>query len=239
MLICSRWQWNRYKYKVQLVDTFKLHSSVEPIKLPISDSNNTEFKSLLHQKVSVSGQYDYEHQMIVLNRKHKSGPGYWLLTPLRINGSNQSVIISRGFIPFSDREKKDWEKYNEKKDTVNLLGVLQPTTAHRTFLAPKAALEDINGEQKEWTEKWRYPDIEEIAKQFPYPLVDKIFIQRIAEKNPDSFPAQSISINVPPSTHFGYTFEWIILTFITLMFGFVSQAYPNFIFRKGRTTEKN
>ena len=44
--------------------------------------------------------------------------------------------------------------------------------------------------------------------------------------NEPIFPKESISIQVPPQTHYGYTFEWIILAMITLFISFFAQKYP-------------
>lgn len=219
MLRASAWQWERYKFKVALVETYKSNTAAIAVPLAQNELPDT-YDSLLNRKVTLSGTYDFDHEMIVLNRTSASGPGYWLLTPLKIDGSNLSIIVSRGFIPFADRTPDTWEKYSfNSHETLN--AVVQKTIPHR-FLVSAAA----NVEHGTFQRQWAYADIGTISKQLPYPVIDTIFVQRLGGPPRGMFPAEDISVDVPPSTHFGYTFEWIFLAIATLVIGFLMQAFP-------------
>jgi protein SCO1 len=222
MLRCSAWQWERYKEKKLLVETYKDNTISPALDFPFDDSREYEYKDLLHQKVKVEGHYDFLHQIIISNRKHATGPGFWLITPLRLSGTQKHVLVSRGFIPFADRSKESWEKYNFEQK-VSIEAVVQPTVPARSFLTPRNP--EI-GEENLWQDIWLYPDLEKIAKQFPYEIITPVFLQKLGGPPNGMFPAESISIQVPPSTHFGYTIEWIILAIATLTIGFLLQAFP-------------
>ena len=60
----------------------------------------------------------------------------------------------------------------------------------------------------------------------PYPTLETVFIQRLGGTALGRYPEESVQIQVPPSTHFGYTFEWGILAVVTLTAGFLLQAFP-------------
>ncbi len=217
MIWCSQWQWQRYKFKVSLVETYKNNSTSPSLNFPASDN----FESVLNRKVEVSGSYDYSHQIIIANRKNKVGPGYWLMTPLKLKDDTRSVLVSRGFIPYADAKREDWEKYSfVTKETFQ--AVVQPTVAHRSPLAPEPKSELSTT----WSEKWLYPDLEKIAKQFPYPIITSVYLQRLGGPPNGYFPAESVTIEVPPSTHFWYSIEWVFLACGTLTISFLLQAYP-------------
>ena len=185
-------------------------------------NNEESLKSVLYRKVHLSGTYDFDHQVIITNQRDKTGPGHWLLTPLKIDNSPNSVFVSRGFIPFSDGESTAWAKYNviahESFDAV-----VQPSVRHRVLLAPGSKTSSLEGT---WIEKWLYPDIEHIAKQLSYPVLTTVFLQRLDGPVSGYFPSEALTIEVPSSTHFGYTIEWIILAVGTLTMAFFLQAYP-------------
>ncbi len=222
MVRCSLWQWERYHYKLKLLETYSENSVSMPLPFPSSGTSAEDFSAILHRKVRLSGRYDFSRQLIIANQRHETGPGYWLMTPLQIDGSERYVLVSRGFIPFVDRTRETWEKYNFSS-TDEFDAVVQPTVPHRSFLAPDNP--DI-GPGDEFNERWLYPDLAKMKAQFPYEIITNVFVQRLGPPPHGLFPAESITVHVPPSTHFGYTFEWLILAAATLAGGFLLQAYP-------------
>lgn len=227
MLRAATWQWSRYLYKVQLGEAYRTHAQSPALHLPLEGVSATDFQPVLHRKVHVTGSYDFEHQMIVLNRRHVTGPGYWLLTPMKIQGSEKYVIVSRGFIPFQDATAESWQKYNFSSQE-EFDAIVQPTIASRTFF--EGSTFGVKNKQETsdsgFQQKWLYPDVEKIAKQLPYPVITSVFLQHFGTPPIGMFPAESVSIDVPASTHYGYTIEWIFLAIATIVIGFLLQAYP-------------
>lgn len=221
MFYLSTWQWERYKWKVDLVNSYRTNSEAQAIPFPLGGRSKEDFAEVINRKVKISGSYDFSRQMIVQNRRHASGPGFWLLTPFKIDRSESYVIVSRGFIPFADRTPEDWQKYNFKQEE-EFEAVVQKTVDQMNFVAPKSK---NNLSENSFTEKWLYPDMKEIAKQLPYPVITEVYLQRLGKPPVGTFPAEAISIQVPPSTHFGYTIEWALLGLMTLLIGFGLQAF--------------
>ena len=220
MVRASVWQWDRYLFKKDLLATYEQNSESPPLPFP-SDSPEAR-ETALNRKVEVSGRYDYQHEMIILNRRHASGPGHVLLTPM-LREDGEAVLVTRGFIPFADREPQTWEKYRAAEGEVTVQGVLTPGVPHRSLLAPNSKL---GSSDKAFVRTWLYPDLSKIAEQLPYPVLTEVYVQKIGEPIGGEFPAEFIDVKVPPSTHFGYTIEWALLALATLILGFVLQAFP-------------
>lgn len=218
MVWASTWQWERYLKKVELVKTYGEHSKSLPLELPLDTG---EFESVFDRKVKIRGTFDYEKQVIVTNRKEVSGPGHLLLTPLKLEDSDKRIIVSRGFIPFEDREPKDWEKYNFEEN-VEIYGVVKPSVDSMLF-APSNPDANL---QKPFARIWYFPEIGKMAQQLPYPVVSEIYLQKIGAPPKGEFPSEYIRIEVPPQTHFGYTIEWAVLAVVTLLLGFIMQVMP-------------
>lgn len=221
MFWASSWQWQRYHEKTALIDTYSADAEVQPLAFPIRQVAKNSYSDIVDRRVRVRGQYDFKHQVIVTNRKGAAGPGHWLLTPLKIEGSELTVIVSRGFIPFEDRTPETWTKY-DFAEMEEFDAVVKPS-AEQLFLGPRNP--EVGGNQAFQT-IFFFPEVSKFAKQLPYPLIPDIFLQRIGPPPVGEFPAQSILVEVPPSTHFGYTFEWILLGLATLVLGFLAQAFP-------------
>lgn len=221
MLWCSRWQWGRYQEKKALIATYE-QNTVDPVApFPVSARTAEDFSPLINRRVHLTGRYDLTRQLIVTNKKHASGPGHWLFVPFILDGSEHAVLLSRGFIPFADRSPAEWKKYDvPERDSFD---AVVKATKVPWKLGPKNPAVTPNGE---YQTRWFFEEVEKMAQQLPYPTITPVFLQRIGQPALGDFPAQAISIDVPPSTHFGYTIEWALLAFATVSLGFLYQAYP-------------
>ncbi|HMO16906.1 MAG TPA: SURF1 family cytochrome oxidase biogenesis protein [Oligoflexia bacterium] len=213
MLTASRWQWVRYREKIELEEQLRSLSDKSVISIVDLIRNNPPKP---YTKVKVTGKYDLQNQHIIINRRHKFGSGSWLITPIKIEGIDEHILISRGFIPYSERTVDDWKKYDENGE-IEVFGVTQNSIGKRSSLSPSAKTPHEN--------RWLYPDLQLMQKAFPYSINKEFFLQRLGHGMVKDFPAEDISIDVPSSTHFWYTFEWIILAITTLVVAFLIQLF--------------
>lgn len=61
----------------------------------------------LYRPVSLRGVWQSAHTVYLDNRPMKGRSGFWVLTPLALQGSGQMVIVQRGWVPrdFNDRAR--------------------------------------------------------------------------------------------------------------------------------------
>jgi surfeit locus 1 family protein len=69
--------------------------------------------SLADRPVVVRGEYDRSREIVLRNHVYRDSPGVWLVTPLRIAGSDSVVLINRGFVPAPDAVTADLDSLNE------------------------------------------------------------------------------------------------------------------------------
>ncbi len=214
MLKASSWQWGKYKEKTKLLKTYEHNYEAREIE------DYTKLEINLYRKVILLGEFNYENQFLIANRKDITGPGFWLLTEFKLRNQkkiniNKSIIVSRGFIPFKDRD--NLEKYNYNQPNL-IQAVIQKSIPQKSFLSPS---------ESKNKHIYLYPDINKICIKHAINCVDTTYYaQKIKMAKEPIFPKESISIQVPPSTHYGYTFEWIILALITLFLSTFAQLYP-------------
>lgn len=228
MLRASFWQWERYKEKIALLATYKSNNTNIAVEFPVKDfteenlnpiKENELVEKLLNKKVSLSGEFDFSKEVIVLNRRDATGPGYYLLAPFKIDNSSQYIIVSRGFIPFSDRLPESWKKY-DKNPQAKIEAVLKKSVQQKSSFGPS---NPEVGTGQPFANIWYFEEIEKMAKQLPYPVITSVLLQQLNPTN--DFPKEAISIEVPPTTHFGYTFEWIFLAILTQIISFLIQCF--------------
>ena len=70
------------------------------------------------QRVNVSGTYDFDHEIALINRSRDGAPGVNILTPLRLPGRDTAVIVNRGWVYSPDGATIDLTKWREPPGAV-------------------------------------------------------------------------------------------------------------------------
>jgi len=165
----------------------------------------------------VSGEYDFENQVVIRNQYNGDQPGYHLFTPLLFSGT--AVFVDRGWIPADgNATPADWRKYDETGE-VTVKGQIRIGQAKPAFGGVADAL-PADGSPL-WV--WNNADIEQIKRQVPYPALD-VFIQPDVDVNDDVPPIPyQPEVELTEGPHFGYALQWF--TFATILF----VGYPFYL----------
>ena len=167
MLSASRWQWHRHLWKQKIIETLDANLNL-PITsiLSIVPSNKADWANLIHRRVSVSGEYDFEHEFTLRNRRLQDAfAGVHVITPLKIADSNppQYVLVDRGFVPLA-KSSKDLRSQYQKSTNGSFTGLIKDTMPRKIF----SPADPEAGPGLPWVDAWLRVDIENIQKQLPY-----------------------------------------------------------------------
>lgn len=102
----GRWQMSRAEYKQHLAEAMAARAQEPPL-----DNGALLKRDLLaedvHRRVSLRGRWLAEHTVYLDNRPMHKRPGFWVYTPLELDGSSKVLLVQRGWIPrdFADRAR--------------------------------------------------------------------------------------------------------------------------------------
>ena len=111
---------------------------------------------------TAQGQLDYARQVAIRNQNFQGQPGYHLVTPLLIAGSEKAVLVNRGWIPADQVDPATWRRLDEQ-ETGPHFGILQPTRRRPDGTVSAIPQDTVTG--------WYRLDIEAIGQTLPYPLL--------------------------------------------------------------------
>lgn len=99
-LVCAwlgQWQWSRYEDKAARADRIEAHYGADPV--PVTDVLTDKPLPVERQwtKVTATGEYLPDEQLLVRNRPLKGTYGYEVLVPLRLEGGER-LIVDRGWV---------------------------------------------------------------------------------------------------------------------------------------------
>lgn len=254
MVRASYWQWERHLAKQDYIARMGARLAEEPTPLLslIGDGSPTA-EDLAYRRVTVTGTYDFEREMVLRNRRLEEESGVYVLTPLRLTGTDRIIIVNRGFLPL--QYQNDRARFRATPEVTLLTLVKEPLT--QRLFAPS---DPPTGPGLPWVDAWLRVDLAKMQAQLPY-KVEPFYLEIMDSPDPSaaqdkivttsagreellvmgmaplgehtrtardisSYPVAVFDTVIPPGRHFGYVFEWAIMAIVTLLICFVIQLRP-------------
>lgn len=100
------WQLNRAQQKLDLQARIEAQGQLPPWQM--ADLLGTDDAlAAVHRRVRLRGEWVASASVYLDNRQMNARPGFFLVTPLRLQGSSRAVLVQRGWVPrdFTDRNR--------------------------------------------------------------------------------------------------------------------------------------
>jgi cytochrome oxidase assembly protein ShyY1 len=226
MPILGQWQVNRY-HETQAANkkaAARAAASPVPLRVALPDSTNlADGTKLDGQRVTETGTYDLEHQILIDLKSYKGHPGYHVLTPLRTE-DGRAVLVARGWVPQETAVDAPRPKPIAPTETVSIEGRVRATQV-RGALGPKASAQGT-------LDVMTRVDIARIAQQIPYRLTP-VYLELLNQDPPASTDLSIIEAQTRDAgTNLSYAMQWFLFTIIGLI------AWPIIIRREAGRRQK-
>ncbi len=206
------WQVQRLTEKERLIAAVAARFEQPPVELPpIAEWSATDSEQFDYRPVAVAGTYMPEATVLVFTslgeaRGPHAGPGYWVMTPLRLPAGG-TVFINRGFVPQSARETFA-AGGSPESGLVSLAGIARLGEAIGSFTpAPDLAM------RIDWV---RNPTrLATVAGRLEAPVAP-VYID-LPAGSPGALPQGGETVLDFPNNHLGYVVTW---------FGFAALVPP-------------
>jgi surfeit locus 1 family protein len=191
------------------------HVALERRGLPPVDLNIARGPSLEPQRMATAtGWYDHDHAFILRGRVEREVPGVQVVTPLRLAGRAEAVLVNRGFVPAADAATPEPGAIN-RVDSVTVRGIVLevPVSADTG-----ARLEFRGGVS------WRRLDLHAARALLPYPVLDVYVHVTDPEPRPAGGPRHPVPAVLPAlddGPHLSYMIQWFGIAAAALGFGIV------------------
>lgn len=103
-MMLGQWQTRRAVEKETIGATMAARASAPPLRLQGAPQAIGEVE---YRRVAAAGELVDEWTVYLDNRPYKGSPGFYVLTPLRLGGSDMHVLVARGWVrrDMSDRTR--------------------------------------------------------------------------------------------------------------------------------------
>ena len=204
------WQIERGNAKKLIMNEFENNIKKEP-EFINEDSKKWD-------RVYAKGRWDDSKQILIDNVINNGIAGYKVLTPLRINETDQLILVDRGWI------KRN--KYREIIPDIELMEISENVTGILESPELGLVLSD-NLVSENWPKVSQTKNLEIISKEYDETIYPMILLADPLLKNSLEY-IKITPTNMTPIKHYGYSAQWflmfIVLCLMYIWYGFKKNA---------------
>jgi len=200
----GQWQLRRAAQKQALQASLDQKKELPPLShaalLASQENINT---ALVDRRIELSGRWLNQQTVYLDNRPMNAKPGFWVMTPLLLTGTDKVVLVQRGWIPRNFGDRTALAQIETPNKTVTLLGRMAPAPAK--LYAFKGA--DTGSIRQNL-------DIPTFAAETGLPLIPALVIQ--IDPASEGLLRDWAAPNTGVDKHYGYAFQWFGLCALVL-----------------------
>ncbi len=204
------WQIGRAEEKESFLKKQKLSAGKSLLKLEI----DIDLETIRYRQTKLTGYYQATKQYLIDNQIVKGRAGYFVMTPFKIQGINQSVLVNRGWVALNkDRRILPDVSVSETKRII--IGRVN----HFPVVGIRLAGAEIPTEG--WPSVVQVVDSQVLATKLGYSLFP--FQIELEKAMPDGYHREwKKNTLMPPEKHIAYAVQWfgLALTLTVLFIGF-------------------
>jgi surfeit locus 1 family protein len=194
------WQLSRAAQKVALQDALTRRAELPPLDSAALAHDAAEEESQLYRRIVVQGRWMDEATVFLDNRQMNGRPGFYVVTPLRLAGADDAVLVQRGWVPRDAQERTRLPAIASAPGVVRIEGHVA---------RPPSRLFEFSG-----TESGRIRqnlDPAEYAREIGVRLRPVSVVQEATPTPDDGLSRQWPRPAVDVQKHYGYAFQWFAL----------------------------
>lgn len=201
-IVCIRlgvWQLDRRGQRLARNAAIEASLSLPPAVLPDDLDTATDLE---YRRSRARGTYDPTGEIYLSNRSLDGVAGVHVVTPLRLEGRDEVLLVDRGWI--SDSElRSDSAERRSVAEPVEVEGLLLPSQREPSlaFLGDRVP---APGDPP--LAIWRALYIPGIRRQLSSPVLDVYLLQESAAGDDEPIPAPELDLTQGP--HLGYAVQW-------------------------------
>jgi len=195
------WQLRRAAQKIALQDALDSRAKLTPLTAIELARTPEQVEPQHYRPVHLRGQWLPQRNVFLENRQMNGRVGFYLVTPLRLEGGPAVVLVQRGWVPRDLRDRTLLPPIASPVGTVDVDGHIAPPPARLYEFAPSTS-----GVIRQNL------DLGEFALETGLPLAPLSVLQADSPGNTgDGLLRQWPRPAVDVQKHYGYAFQWFAL----------------------------
>jgi surfeit locus 1 family protein len=198
------WQLNRAAQKLALQAALESREA-QPELLSTELANSSAAAEPQHyRRTRLKGQWMASHTVFLDNRQMNDKPGFFVVTPFKLSGSNEAVVVQRGWAPRNFVDRAALPAVPTPSGEVEVMGLIAPPPS-RLFEFSGAA----PGPIRQNLDLLAYAaEVDTTLKQLSILQSDDPATNTAADGLLRQWPRPATGVQ----KHYGYAFQWFALS---------------------------
>jgi surfeit locus 1 family protein len=204
----GRWQLSRAAQKEALQAEIDAQNRLPAIDLS-GAGTAADLLALAHRQASVRGHWLPARTVFLDNRQMHGQPGFFVVTPLQLQGSAAVLLVQRGWVPRNFIDRAALPKIDSPAGEVEVKGRIAP---------PPGKLYEFQGGQAGPIRQ--NLDLTAFAAETGLPLLPMSLLQTGSDAGKvDTLQRDWPAANTGVEKHYGYAFQWFgLATLIAILY---------------------
>ena len=130
------WQLRRAAQKIALQDALESHATLSVLAAPDLARDAAQAETQHYRRVHLRGRWVAARSVFLDNRQMAGRVGFYLVTPLQLEGRREAVLVQRGWVPRDQRDRTLLPPVPSVAGIVELDGLIAPPPARLYEFAP-------------------------------------------------------------------------------------------------------
>lgn len=213
------WQINRLNQRLALIDYVK--ARMDEAAIPLTGNDPVDPEALDYRRVQLRGTFDPAQEVLRRNRSVDGVTGYHIVTPFRLSGSEQAVLVDRGWIPYDQATLEQRKAFAPPAGEVIIEGIAQKSQNETT-----APVDPPLGPGQTRLDAWFRINVGRIQQQVDVPLLPIFIEQQRTSGDARELPITGETAPPDAGNHLSYAIQWFSFAII-LIGGYGAISYQN------------
>jgi cytochrome oxidase assembly protein ShyY1 len=207
-LSLGQWQVRRAHQKESIARKISERETAPPIRLDANALQRIDVDALEFRQVALRGELQAGWTIYLDNRPHDGKAGFYVLTPLKIAGSDRHIMVARGWVERNLAERSRIPDIATPAGAVELTGIVRQHAGRLLQLGQAAAIRPGAIVQN--------LDVAEMARASGLELAP--FIVEQTSGTGDGLVRAWPRLSQGVDKHWGYAFQWFALAGTAFIF---------------------
>lgn len=200
------WQIHRGDQKQDIVTRAEAQQHLPP--LVMKNGVAVDIQTTQYRTVSIQGKYAPDYTIYLDNKTYQGRPGYQVIVPLQLSGSNAYVLVNRGWIE-GGATRAQLPAVLTPSNEVTVEGMLQ---------IPQSNLAKFGGgnrSNKGWPALYRWVDVLALAAETGLPLKPYVILEQSRDES--SLVHDWHLVSDTPDKNYAYAAQWFTFAGIVIL----------------------
>ncbi len=195
------WQLDRSAQKVAIQTQIDARGGLAPLASADLAGSAAAAAAQFHRRAVLQGRWVAGHTVFLDNRQMDGAPGFYVVTPLRLEGRAEAVAVQRGWVPRDPRDRIALPSVATPSGPVEIAGVIAPPPSRLFDLGAEAV-----GAIRQNLDLAAYAGEAGVAL-LPLSVQQTDSTATAVDGLKRRWPAPQLDV----SKHYGYAFQWFAL----------------------------